>query len=209
MKTKLFRRLFFVTLIAFFTPALFAENTGKSLIVYFTLYGNQQRQPTDADTGASRTVYKGNVYGNTETLAVMLKEFIKADTLKISTSKKYGRSLSEVKTEVQKEFQQDGNVSITAKVDLSAYDTVYLGFPVWEDKIPKAVETFLAENDLSEKKVFMFTTGTPQSMGAHLDTLRKSITSCKVNANVFYTQGDRAINARAKLTRWLKDNRLM
>ena len=44
------------------------------------------------------------------------------------------------------------------QVDVAAYDRVYVGFPIWWGVAPRVVDTFLDENDLSGKKVFVFAT---------------------------------------------------
>lgn len=35
--------------------------------------------------------------------------------------------------------------------DLSAYDTVYIGFPVWRGVAPRIINTFIESNDLEER----------------------------------------------------------
>ena len=53
--------------------------------------------------------------------------------------------------------------AIAEKTDLSAYDTVYLGFPVWWYTNPRIINTFLESYDFTGKKVIPFITsgGTP------------------------------------------------
>lgn len=43
-------------------------------------------------------------------------------------------------------------------VDLSQYDTVYIGYPIWWGTKPHIIDTFLDEYDLSGKKVMPFCT---------------------------------------------------
>ena len=51
--------------------------------------------------------------------------------------------------------------------DMSQYDTVLLGFPVWWGREPSVVDTFIDENDLSGKKVIPFcTSGSGDCAGA-------------------------------------------
>ena len=44
------------------------------------------------------------------------------------------------------------------KTDLSAYDTVYIGFPIWWGVAPHAVNTFIESNDLAGKQLVIFAT---------------------------------------------------
>lgn len=47
---------------------------------------------------------------------------------------------------------------VDAKCDLSAYDTVYIGFPIWWGVEPRPVDTFVDANDFSGKRVVLFAT---------------------------------------------------
>ena len=52
---------------------------------------------------------------------------------------------------------EDARPALTAAVeDLDQYDTVFLGYPNWWYGVPMAVLTFLEENDLSGKQVYLF-----------------------------------------------------
>ena len=42
--------------------------------------------------------------------------------------------------------------------DLSAYDTVFVGFPIWWGVEPRVVDTFLDQAELSGKKIIPFAT---------------------------------------------------
>ncbi len=63
--------------------------------------------------------------------------------------------------------------AVTAKVEnLDAYDTVFVGFPVWWGREPSVVDTFLDENCMCGKKVVVFCT----SAGSPVDGSLKRIT---------------------------------
>ena len=42
--------------------------------------------------------------------------------------------------------------------NIGEYDTVYIGFPVWWDVAPRIINTFIEENDLTGKKIYVFVT---------------------------------------------------
>lgn len=46
----------------------------------------------------------------------------------------------------------------TKKFDASAYDVVYIGFPIWWDLAPHAVNAFIESTSLKGKKVVLFAT---------------------------------------------------
>lgn len=58
--------------------------------------------------------------------------------------------------------------------DVSGYDTVLIGFPIWWYVAPRIVNTFLEGCDLSGKKIAVFATSGGSGMGRTLDELRPS-----------------------------------
>ena len=63
--------------------------------------------------------------------------------------------------------------------DVSGYDTVFLGFPIWWYVEPKIVDTFLESCDLSGKRVIPFAT----SGGSGIDRAEKSLARLCPDAN--------------------------
>lgn len=65
--------------------------------------------------------------------------------------------------------------------DVSAYDTILLGFPIWWGIAPTIVNTFLESYDFSGKKIILFATSGGSGMGRTADGLRKSVsTDCTI-----------------------------
>ena len=58
--------------------------------------------------------------------------------------------------------------------DLTAYDTVLVGFPIWWYQAPRIVETFLATCDFSGKRVVPFATSGGSGLGSTEEILKKS-----------------------------------
>ena len=54
---------------------------------------------------------------------------------------------------------------ITGDLDVSAYDTVYLGFPIWWYVAPTVINTFLEVYDFTGKKIVLFATSGSSDFG--------------------------------------------
>lgn len=50
-------------------------------------------------------------------------------------------------------------------LDVSSYDTVFVGFPIWWYVEPRIIDTFLEAHDLSGKKVIPFATSGSSGLG--------------------------------------------
>ncbi len=61
------------------------------------------------------------------------------------------------------------------KTDLSGYDTVFLGFPIWWDTAPKIILTFAENNDFAGKTVIPFATSKGSGMGSSSKDIEKVI----------------------------------
>ena len=62
---------------------------------------------------------------------------------------------------------------IVNKINLENYNTILLGFPIWWGVCPKIINTFLEENDFTDKSIFVFVTSGGSSDRESLEDLRK------------------------------------
>lgn len=56
--------------------------------------------------------------------------------------------------------------------NISEYDTVLIGFPVWWDLAPTIINTFIEENNLENKKVYVFATSGGSSVTGSFNALK-------------------------------------
>lgn len=82
---------------------------------------------------------------------------------------KNSRTTKEMKEDV------DGRPEIVKKdLDLSLYDTIYLGFPIWWYIAPTIINTFLESYDFTGKKIVLFATSGGSGFGKAVDSLKNS-----------------------------------
>ena len=133
----------------------------KSLTVYFSLVGNADySDDVDATTSASVVVNNnGNLTGTTETVAKMIQSAVGGDIAEIQTVNKYSTDFNEVIDKNHEEINA-GTIPelLPMNIDMSEYDTVFIGYPIWATTIPQAVRAFMRTYDLSGKTVIPFCT---------------------------------------------------
>ena len=56
---------------------------------------------------------------------------------------------------------------------IGAYDTIYLGFPIWWYVAPTIINTFLESHDLAGKTLIPFATSGDSGMGRTVEVLKK------------------------------------
>ena len=59
-------------------------------------------------------------------------------------------------------------------VDVSKYDTIYLGFPIWWYVAPTLINTFLESYDFGGKKIMLFATSGGSGFGNTMAELQPS-----------------------------------
>ena len=83
--------------------------------------------------------------------------------------------------------------------NVSNYDTIFIGFPIWWYIAPTIVNTFLEKYDFSGKKIITFATSGGSGMGKSLDSLKSSCPNATfVNGKVF-----RANINKDELAKWI------
>ena len=64
--------------------------------------------------------------------------------------------------------------------DISKYDTIYLGFPIWWYIAPTIINTFLESYDFSGKKIILFATSGGSGIGKTLVNLKSSAVGAEI-----------------------------
>lgn len=61
-----------------------------------------------------------------------------------------------------------------AELDLSDYDDIYIGYPIWWGIAPREINTFIEANDLKGKRIAIFATSGGSGIDYALKDLRAS-----------------------------------
>lgn len=118
--------------------------------------------------------------GNTRKVAEKIQRKLKSDIAEIETVEPYTGSYDDVVNQGQQEINSGFMPKIKpVNVDLSQYDTVILGTPVWWYTFAPAMKTFLETADLSRKNVYPFATN-----GGWIGHTFKDFTKACLGANV-------------------------
>ena len=64
--------------------------------------------------------------------------------------------------------------------DISKYDTIYLGFPIWWYIAPTIINTFLDSYDFSGKKIILFVTSGGSGFGKTLINLKSNAVGAEI-----------------------------
>lgn len=118
--------------------------------------------------------------GTTEKLAERISSDIDCKMIKIEPEKHYGGYVSAViKAVGEVIFNSEPGYRNTVP-DLSGYDTVLFGYPIWCSEVPRFAAKFIRDCDLSGKKMIPFSTSGSTNISVTIPKLRKSCSSSEI-----------------------------
>lgn len=167
--------------------------------------GNVTEQPAEATEAASSKsiVVYFSCTGNTKAVAEIIAEKQGADIYEIVPEQPYtdedldyGDRSSRSTTE---QNDDSSRPAISGSIDLSGYDTVYVGYPIWWADMPRIMYTFFDTYDLSGKTIAPFCT----SGGSGLSGTPKTISGLEPDATV--TAGLHAGGSEEEVSDWLSE----
>lgn len=124
-----------------------ARSDQRALVVYFSR--------ADENTGGVGYIEKGN----TKILAEMIAERTHGDLFEIKTVKPYPKEYRPATEAAKQEKEENARPEIVGELpDLSKYDVVFLGYPIWWSDMPMPVYTFLDRENFAGKIILPFCT---------------------------------------------------
>ena len=123
----------------------FAATNDKILIVFYSRTGEEYGL--------------GNISkGNTAIIAEIIAEKLGADVFEIKPVTPYPDSYEECKKVASREKVTKARPNYVGDVDISAYDIIFCGYPIWFGDSPQIIYTFLENHDFTGKKIVPFCT---------------------------------------------------
>jgi flavodoxin len=112
--------------------------------------------------------------GNTRALAEQIRQSVDGDIFEIQPATPYSSDYDTVVNQGKKEVESGYKPPLKRKVDnLSSYEVIFVGTPIWWYTIAPPVATFLAESDLAGKTIIPFCTHGGYGAGHSLEDIKK------------------------------------
>lgn len=136
-------------------PAFAEETPGTNvLIVYFAVAENSE---VDAISSASVLGTDGDDRGLVRVLADFIQEGTSGDLFSIETSVAYQANIGALIDYASGEQARNERPELTSQIDnLDAYDTIFIGYPLWWYDLPMVMYSFFDAYDFSGKTIIPF-----------------------------------------------------
>lgn len=183
-----------------------ATESSRVLITYFSRWGNTE-YPADVDatTSASIVADGEQQYGTTEYVARMIQEQTGGEIHLIETAEPYSADFQEVVDDNHAEMNQDALPELKdSALDMSTYDTIFIGYPIWATDAPRAVFSFLAEYDLSGKTVIPFCTHDGYGSGSSFGNIAAEVPNAAAVMEGLSIEASDVSGAETMVSQWLE-----
>ena len=167
------------------------NNTMNKIVIFFSHAGDNYSV--------------GNIeVGNTKIVADYISEITGADQYEIVTHKYDGMAYMPLIDLAKKEAEAGELPPYEGEApDLSQYDTVFIGGPVWWGTYPQVMFTLFKDINLDGKTVIPFTTHEGSGLANCVGDVKKAFPKAKVTKG-FDIYGHEVRSGKAKVEKWIK-----
>lgn len=176
------------------------ENAPNILIAYFSWADNAVlEEGVDAVTSPS-VIAPGNV----QELAGWVQEETGGDLFPIRVTEPYSSDWDSCLERANQERGNDARPELEGRVEnLEQYDTVFLGYPNWWYGVPMALLSFLEENDLSGKQVYLFCSHGTGGLSNSVDIISEAIPDATISDDIFDCYEEDASSSQGDIQSWI------
>ena len=180
-----------------------AENgTGNVLVAYFSWADNAVLDK-DVDAVTSPSVISP---GNVQQLAGWVQEETGGDLFPIRVTDPYPCDWDDCLDRANEEKSEDARPELVEKVEnLEQYDTIFLGYPNWWYGVPMGLLSFLEENDLSGKQVYLFCSHGTGGLANSVEIITEAVPDTEISDNIFDCYEEEAASSEEAIRQWVQE----
>ena len=178
------------------------ESSSNVLVAYFSWADNTVLDE-DVDAVSSPSV---TAPGNVQELAGWVQEETGGDLFSIRVTDPYPSDWDECLDRANEERGEDARPQLQENVEnLDDYDTVFLGYPNWWYGVPMALLSFLEENDLSGKQVYLFCSHGTGGLADSVDIIEEAAPDAEISDNIFDCYEEDASSSQGEIQSWVEE----
>ena len=148
-----------------------------------------------------------SVYGTAKKVAEEIAKQVHGDLLEIEPVVPYDSNrdhYNALAKYAKEEHDKDMRPAIKTHIDVSGYDNIFIGYPMWWYTFPMIIYTLFDQVDFSGKTVIPFNTHLGSRDGGTYKTVAKLAKGAKVLKGLPVEMNDAEAGASAAVTQWLR-----
>jgi flavodoxin len=142
--------------------------------------------------------------GNTAVVAGFVRELLGCDVFEIRPVEPYpDRYEPTVQRNVREQDEEARPAIIDLPASIAAHDTIVIGSPIWNVRVPRIILTFAERYDFTGKTVYPFTTHAMSGLGHAVEEYAAACRGATLG-EALAIQGEEADEARPEVEAWLR-----
>lgn len=177
------------------------EEQGSNILVAYFSWADNAILADDVDAVASPSVIPP---GNVQQLAGWVQEETGGDLFSIRVTDPYSSDWDECLDRANQERGDNARPELVENVgNLDQYDTVFLGYPNWWYGVPMVLLTFLEQNDLSGKQVYLFCSHGTGGLANSVEIITEAAPEAVISDNIFDCYEEDASSSQGDIQSWV------
>ena len=169
------------------------------LLIVFTITGcGENKESVNKDTSKVKTnnntaVIYFSATGTTKKIAEKIAAKSNSDIIEIIPKEEYKSEDLNYNSDCRANREQNDSQArpeIKNKIDISKYDTIYLGYPIWWGTNPKIILTLLDTYDFKGKTIIPFCTSGSTDIKDSVDDLRSYNSNLNIKDGKRFSSSD-------------------
>lgn len=142
--------------------------------------------------------------GNTRTIAGYIHDMVDSDMVELKTEDTYTDDYDMLLAQIRQEVADEYCPPLATRIEnISSYDVIFIGYPIWVETAAPPVRTFLTTYDLSGKTVIPFCTSGTSSAETSYRLVRSLCPHSTVLEGIQIRRGTYD-TARERVAGWLR-----
>lgn len=157
------------------------------------------------DEDNSVVVVDGRVLGNTEYVASLISEKTNSDLFRLEPVNAYPTNHGQLLSRAREEMDNNERPELKEKIDITPYDKIFVGYPIWNADLPPIINTFLENNDFNGKTIIPFCTHGGSGLSGTPSRIKNKLSGANVITNGFSLSRTNMETAPKEVESWLKE----
>lgn len=176
--------------------------SGNVLIAYFS-WAENAVLTGEVDAVSSPSVVAP---GNVQQLAGWIQEKTGGELFSIRVTDPYPSDWDDCLARANEERGADARPVLKENVEnMDAYDVVFLGYPNWWYGVPMALLSFMEDNDLTGKQVYLFCSHGTGGLANSVDIITEALPDAQISENIFDCYEEEAPQSQEAIESWLAE----
>lgn len=165
------------------------HTNSRVAVIYFS-------EPEGSDMSA--------LQGSTQYIGQIIADKTGADVFRITPAEAYPTDHKALVAKAKLELMRKVRPAIQDTFgDLSQYDTIFLGYPIWWGDLPMPVYTFLDSHPFGGKKIIPFSTHGGSGLAGTVASVAQAEPGADVESNAYTVSRDDVVQAKDSVLSWL------